>query len=126
MAHLKRLFSFWVLVAFISLLALQALPYPGIFLMMFGAPFLCGLLSHVFLIGLAVEVMLGRVPRFLLFIPLVAYGAYYAIYLKQSLDIRTGALQLQASNPSLVLQFDPTRYSLVLQQYRAERLAAHY
>jgi hypothetical protein len=126
MFRLRSLFSFWALVALIALLALQALPYPGIFLMMFGAPLWCGLLVHVFLIGLAVEVTLGRVPRFLLVVPLAAYGVYYAMYLKQSLDISSKSHELQASNPSRVMQFDPTRYSLVLPQLRAELLAAHY
>jgi hypothetical protein len=126
MPRLKSSFSFWALVAFIALLGLQASPYPGIFLMMLGAPLWCGLLANAFLIGLIVEATLGRVPRWLLLVPLAAYGSYGVLYVKQGLDIDARARQLQASNPSLVLQFDPTRHSLVLPQLRANLLAAHY
>jgi hypothetical protein len=126
MSRLKSSFSFWALVLFVALLALQWFPLPGIYLMFVGGPLWCGLAAHAVLLGLLVESVLGRVPRFLIIVPLAAYGGYYFIYLKQGREIDAKARHMQTSNPSLVRKFDPTVNSLVLPSGKAGRLASHY
>jgi len=126
MSRVKGSFSFWALVAFVALFALQAFPITGIYLMLMGAALWCGFAAQAFLLGLFVEAILGRIPRLLIIVPLAAYGAYYAMYAKQALEISAKARQLQASNPSLVRKFDPAANSLVLPRPKAELAASHY
>lgn len=126
MSRVKRLFSFWAFVAFIALLALQWLPLPGIYLMFLGGALWCGLAVQAFLLGLLVEAALGSVPRFLIVVPLAAYGGYYFMYVKQGREIAAKAQQMQTSNPSLVRKFDPAVNSLVLPRDQAELLASRY
>jgi len=101
------------LLAIAALFALQAFPYTGIFLMISGGALLVGLLVHVFLIGLFVEALMGRVPRILAVIPVVAYGGYYTLYAYQTIDIRQKSAQLREQNSGKIFDFDPEIYSLV-------------
>jgi len=126
MPRLTSLFSVWALIAFAVLGLLQLFPYTGVILMVLGGALWCGLAVQAFLIGLGVEAALGRVPRFLLVVPLAAYAGYYVMYLQQTREIHAKAEQLRASNPSLVLPFDPTQHSLVLPQMHAQLVAGHY
>jgi len=119
-------FSVWALVAFVVLLLLQVNPVIRIILSTLRGPELCGLAAHAFLLGLLVEGVLRRSPRFLMIIPLVAYGAYYVMYAQQSREIAAEARQMQLGNPAMVLQFDPSRHSLVLPQSQAKDLASYY
>jgi hypothetical protein len=112
------------LLAIVALLALQAFPYTGIILMMLGAALLVGLLIHVFLIGLAVEAFLGRIPRALAVIPVVAYAGYYGLYIRQTIEIRQESAKLRAENSGKVFDFDPEVYSLVTAD--ADKLASEY
>ena len=105
--------SFWSFLLLAVLLLLQLFPITGIFLMFFGGAMLAGLLVHVFLISLLIEGYLRRVPRVLMILPIVAYGGYYALYAKQTLDIARKAAELRASNPKQVLDFDPKTQALV-------------
>lgn len=126
MPRLASLFSVWALIVFAVLGLLQLLPFPGVILMMLGGALWCGLAVHAFLIGVGVEAALGRLPRFLLIVPFAAYGAYYVMYLQQAREISARSEQLRVSNPSLVLPFDPARYSLVLPLEHAQIVAGHY
>jgi hypothetical protein len=126
MSRLKTSFSFWAFVAFVALFALQAFPLTGIYLMFLLAPLWCGFLAQAVLLGLLVEGILGRIPRLLIIVPLLAYGAYYAAYVKQTLEINAKATQMQASNPTLVRKFEPSANSLVLPRSKAELAASHY
>jgi hypothetical protein len=101
------------LLAIAALFALQAFPYTGLFLMIFGGALLVGLLVHVFLIGLFVEASMGRVPRALIAIPIIAYAGYYALYTYQTIDIRQKSAQLRKENSGKIFDFDPEVYSLV-------------
>lgn len=126
MSRIMYSFSLWALVAFLALLALQSAPFIGdILLFLLGAVW-CGFAAQAFLLGLLVEGALGRLPRFVMIVPLAAYGGYYALYAEQGREIAATAAQLQTSNPALVLQFDPAEHSLVVFPDDAEYLAAHY
>jgi len=126
MQRLTSLFSFWALTVFVILGLLQLFPYTGIILMVLGGALWCGLAVHAFLIGIGVEAALKRVPRLFLIVPLAAYSAYYVMYQQQAGEIDARAQQLRASNPSLVLTFDPARHSLVLPSTLAQRVAGRY
>ena len=102
-----------VLLAIIAVFALQAFPFTGLFVMMLGGLALAGLLIQVFLISLLVEACLGRVPRALAAIPIIAYGGYYALYAYQTVDIQLKTAQLQQRNPGKIFDFDPEVHSLV-------------
>jgi len=126
MSRVRESFSFWALVSFSVLLALQWFPYTGIILLMLGAAAWCGLAVNAFLLGVLVEATLGKIPRFLMIIPFGAYGGYYVAYAQQSREISAKAVEMQISNPTLVLSFDPAAHSLVTSREQAERLAARY
>ncbi len=105
--------SLWSFLLLAALLVLQLFPITGIFLMFFGGALFAGAMVHVFLISLLIEGYLRRVPRVLMILPVVAYGGYYALYVKQTIDIARRAAELRASNPKQVLEFDPKTQRLV-------------
>jgi hypothetical protein len=108
-----KTFSGIALLAIIALVVLQAVPYTGIFLMIFGGAALAGLLVHAFLIGLFAEAFIGRVPRALVAIPLIAYGSYYALYAYQTVAIWQKSAELRRENSGKIFDFDPEVHSLV-------------
>jgi hypothetical protein len=99
-----------------SLAALQYFPIPGVFLMIFGAALITGLLVHVFLASLFVEALMRRVPPVLVLVPIVAYGGYYVIYLDGAHRIWVMNAELQAVNPGKILDFEPKLQSIVMDQ----------
>ena len=102
-----------VLLALIAVFALQAFPYTGVFVMILGGLALAGLLVQVFLISLLVEAYLGRVPRVLAAIPIIAYASYYGLYAYQTINIQLKSAQLQQRNPGKIFDFNPEVHSLV-------------
>jgi hypothetical protein len=114
---LKRSVSFLLLVAAIGLFVLQALPLPGIFIVMLGAPFIDALLLHLFLVALFVESAIGRLPRVLAVVPFLAYGAYYWAYFEQDRMVAEESAKLRTINIGKVFDFDPSAMSLVLDKY---------
>ncbi len=116
MGWIRRSVSTWLLVALVASLALQALPFTGIFLMMFGAGLLSGLLVHALLASVAVESIFGRLPRAFILLPVALYGAYYAAYVWQGRLAAEKAADLQATNPGVILQFEPEQHALVMAQ----------
>ena len=116
---LPRLFSlvsFDSFLALITLAALQYFPIPGVFLMIFGAALITGLLVHVFLASLFIEALIRRVPRVLALVPILAYGGYYVTYLDEAHRISVMNAELQAANPGRILDFDPKLHSIVMDQ----------
>ncbi|MBR1215539.1 hypothetical protein [Bradyrhizobium sp. JYMT SZCCT0180] len=100
-------------IAFAVLLLLQVIPVLGFFILIFGGPYLAGLLLHVFLVALAVESWLRRIPRALIAIPLVAYGSYFGLYVYQTIDIARVSAELRKANSGKVLDFNAEVHSLV-------------
>lgn len=116
---MRKIFSLVSVVsvtAALTLIALQYFPIPGVFLMMFGAAAIVGLLINVSLIALFVEAATGRVPKVLVAVPLLAYGAYYAAWWSEARQIEAVAARLRANNPGKIFDFDPRRHSLVLEE----------
>ncbi|WP_441228140.1 hypothetical protein AB7813_12800 [Tardiphaga sp. 20_F10_N6_6] len=106
-------FSGMVLIIIVALLIAQAFPVTGIFLMVLAAPLWTGLLVHVFLIALAVEAMVGRLPRAALMLPILAYGGYYGAYVYEGIKVGMAAAQFRSENSGKVMEFDPAAHSLV-------------
>jgi hypothetical protein len=124
MRQLTRLVSFWAFVVFAALIVLQVFPYTGIFLMLVAGGLITGLVLHVFLVALFAEACARRVPRFLIAVPLAAYGSYYALLSGQAYLIMQKSAELRASNPGQVLRFDPDTQSLVTKE--ANDFVTHY
>jgi hypothetical protein len=116
MPAFTKLVSLWAFVGLVALLTLQANNDGGFVLILLSVVGLSGLLLHGFLIGLLVEAYMRRVPRFLMIIPIIAYGAYYAVYFYQWNDIRRISAELRASNPGKIFDFDPASHSPVATQ----------
>lgn len=106
--------SFWAFVALAAVVVLQLSPFPGVILMMFGAALLAGLLVHVFLGALAIEALIGRIPRIFVAIPILAYGAYYGMYMFESQQIAAETAKLRNENDNVTLKFDPAAQALVV------------
>lgn len=103
----------WPLLAFVVLAALQIFPQTGIYLMLIGAPLWTGYLLLAAFIGLAIDAFVGNVRRFWIVVPLLALTAYYSLYLHQGWTIASREAQLKENNPTQLLQFDPSKHSLV-------------
>lgn len=110
---LRRAGSTTILIALAVLLTLQAIPYTGVFLMLFGAPLIAGLLVHAALLAFAAEALTGRASRELILIPIVAYGGYYAVYAYQGFEIAQKVAELRRANPGQIFAFDPAQHSLI-------------
>lgn len=107
------------LIVIAIMLALQAFPVPGIFLMMLGGPIWTGFMVHVLLLALAIEGWVRRIPRAFIAIPLIAYSSYYALYIYQTIDMATVSAGLRKSNSGKVLDFSSDIYSLVTPEAQA-------
>jgi hypothetical protein len=101
------------LLAILVLVGLQAIPWLGLILILFGAPFLAGILVYGFLIGVSLEAAFGRLPRALIAIPVATCVGYYAYYTDLTARIRQHAAELRQQNSGEVLNFDPALHSLV-------------
>ena len=121
---LKRSVSFWLLVAAVGLFGLQALPLPGIVLVVLGAPFIDAWLLHLSLVALLVESAIGRLPRVLAVVPLLAYGAYYWAFFEQDRMVAEESAKLRTINIGKVFDFDPSAMSLVLDESTSNELKA--
>lgn len=124
MHPITKLVSFWAFVGLVLFLVLQAIPILGLLVLMVGALGLTAILVHGLLIALFVEAIMRRVPLVLVLVPIAAYGAYYAIYFYQWIDIERTSAALRASNPGRVFDFDPLAHSLVM--HHAEAVVRDY
>lgn len=87
---MRRVFPF-SLVFFVATgiaFALQALPIPGIYLMVFMAPFWSVFLVNAGSIGIAAEAATGRVSRWWLIVPALFYGGYWIVAAQEHLMLR--------------------------------------
>ena len=120
MQPMTRLLSFWLFVLLGLIVVLQAVPGIGLYAFLMASSYsLVGILANAGLISLLVEAIIGRVPRVLLVFPLIAYGGYYAVYIKQTIDIARKQDELRAANPGKVLDFDANSQSLLTADARS-------
>jgi len=107
-------FSAKVFLFLLVFLALEVLPLPGIYLMLLGGSRFAGLLVHLLLASLFVEAVMGRVPRALILVPIIAYGAYYAAYFREGWQVTQVSEKIRNTNPAKIYDFDPAVDSLVM------------
>src|ERR1700689_5283218 len=107
-------FSSKVFVFLLVFLALEVLPLPGIYLMFLGGSLFAGLLVHLLLASVFVEALTGRIPRALILVPIIAYGAYYAAYFREGWQVAQVSQKLKTTNPGKIYDFDPAANSLVM------------
>lgn len=110
---IKRSIAFWLLIASVGLFLLQLIPITGLFLMFMGAGFVNALLIYLFLVALFVEGVIGRLPRIVAIIPVVAVGAWYWAYQEQHRLLAEETPKLKSINVGKVMDFDPSTQSLV-------------
>jgi hypothetical protein len=111
-------------IAVAVLALLQMIPVVS-FLLVFAGGTLLGLLINFMLVSIFIEAVVGRIPRALLAIPLVAFGSYYLAYAYQTIDIQRETAALHATNPGgKVFDFDPNVHGLISPD--AEALASFY
>ncbi len=111
---LLRAPSIWFIAALAALVVLEIPSATGPFLDRFGADFLAGWLGQLVLLSLLVDALRGRLPRGVILIPLIFYLSYYAAFWQQEVQITRKSEELRKSNPGKVFDFDPDRYSLVM------------
>ena len=107
-------FSSKVFLCLIVFLALEYFPLTGLYLMFLGGAIFAGLLVHLFLASLFVEALVARIPRAFILVPLIVYGAYYAVYFREGWQVSQLSQQLRATNPGKIYDFDPAADSLVM------------
>jgi hypothetical protein len=107
-------FSSKVFVFLLIFLALEVLPLPGIYLMFLGGSLFAGLLVHLLLASLLVEALIGRIPRALILVPIIAYGGYYAAFFREGWQVAQVTEKLRTTNPGKIYDFDPAANSLVM------------
>src|SRR3984885_9116858 len=107
-------FSSKVFVFLLLFLALGGLPLPGFYLIFLGGSLFAGLLVHLLLASLVVEALMGRIPRALILVPVLAYGGYYAAYFREGWQVAQVSERLRTANPGKIYDFDPAANSLVM------------
>ncbi len=107
-------FSSKVLLFLIVYLALEYSPIPGIYLMLVGVSRFAGFLVHLLFASLVVEAVTGLIPRAIIAIPIIVYGAYYAAYFWEGSQVEQLSQKLRAANPGKIYDFDAAVNSLVM------------
>src|SRR5690606_21265238 len=105
--------TFRMVIIFVVVCALQVIPWTGIFLMVLGAPIWTGFILHLIALALVLDVIRKRVPKTLLLIPFLLYGAYYLMFLNEEQSIKNIETAFQQTNPSEIIAYNPAEHSLV-------------
>jgi hypothetical protein len=113
---LFRLLTFWSFAVLMALLAFQAAPPTGRLLDGFGAAYVAGWLFHFGLVAAFIEGLAGRFSRTVIVLPLLFYFGYYVAYWRQGEHVAAEAKLLRAHNPKKIFDFDPAKFSLVMDQ----------
>jgi len=129
----KRSISVYLFVVTAGLLLFQTIPIVGLLpavLLSFveiNAFVVYALLVHAFLVLLFIEAAIGRVPRWLMIVPVFVYGEYYGAYFGQARAIEEETAKMNLENAGKVLDFDPDKMSLVFDNMGdLELFVAHY
>lgn len=110
---IRSTLTFRLVIIFVVVCALQVIPWTGIFLMVLGAPIWTGFILHLIALALVLDAVRKRVPKTLLLIPLLLYGAYYLMFLNEEQSIKNIETAFQQTNPSEIIAYNPAEHSLV-------------
>jgi hypothetical protein len=109
-------FTIACLSGLLVLYGLQLTPYTGVFLMFAMpviGPYAVGLLPHLLIVGVALDIASKRLSKLFLIVPACAYGAYYVYYFYEGMVITEFETELATKNPTSLVRFDPNLHSLV-------------
>lgn len=102
----------WLLLAAAGLYLMQGFPPSGIILMFLQAGLITGFLLMLAIVVLFVEALLGRVPRWLAVVPVLAVSGYYFAVISERAQLDAAVAQLAVKPATSVIMFDPTRNSI--------------
>ncbi|MFT3730453.1 MAG: hypothetical protein QM780_03365 [Hyphomicrobium sp.] len=105
--------SLWWFVITAAVYALQVFPIPGIFLMMFAAPFWSVLTINVGFLSLALEALTRRINRIWLIAPVAWFAGYALLTLFSHAEVWKLEKQFAAYNASQHLAFDGHNQTVV-------------
>lgn len=106
--------SIWFFIATLVVYLLQRFPLTGIFLMIVLAMFWSVFLVNAGMIGIAFEVVTGRVNPVWLAIPALYFGGYYAAYFHDQSTLAKVQADTVRFNAGKSLKFDGATYDLVV------------
>lgn len=86
---------------------------------MFGiaiaGPYVWGLLPHIIILCLLIDIYTQRISKFFLIIPFFMYGSYYTVYVLEGTKALLAQEVLKENNPVAIVKYKSSEYSLVLQ-----------
>jgi hypothetical protein len=105
-------FAWFALTGFVYLL--QLIPWTGVFLMLFAAPFWSVLTVNAGFVSLGVEALTGRIARLWLVAPLAWFGGYVAVSALNHRDFHQLAQAVARQNEGKTLPFSAASADLVI------------
>jgi hypothetical protein len=103
-----------IIAIFILILLLQYFLITGCPLIFVLASFWSKSLINILLIMSIVDALNGNIPKAFFALPIIAYGCYYGVYIKDSIRISLHESELQSTNPVSVMKFDPDIHDLII------------
>jgi hypothetical protein len=94
--------------------AMQIPPEIGFYLMMLAAPLWSVLLVNLGFLGIGLEVWVGRVSRLWLVLPILWFGGYTGLSVRDHLALAAIRSEMAAANEGAAVPFDPAAMSLVV------------
>ncbi|AEQ52969.1 hypothetical protein [Pelagibacterium halotolerans] len=117
--------SFWVAVVIVLLTALLWFPTTATLVAMLGGLHLYVLLITLLALSLTLEALFGAIPRWLLALPVLYFGGYYAALETERRQVQAIELRLQSENARTALQSDIGEVSVMV-PYAYRMLAARH
>lgn len=106
-------FSLLFFVATGIVFGLQAVPIVSIIFILMLAMFWSVLLVNAGMIGIVIEVWMGRVARLWLIVPVAFYGYYYSSVISDYATLRKLGNDYEIANSKVEIPFNPNRHALV-------------
>jgi|TARA_A100001391_G_scaffold135519_1_gene94246 hypothetical protein len=124
--------SFWIGIAVILLLGLLWFPLIGTIAAILGAFVLSAALINILALSIGLEALLGRIPRWLIALPVLYFGGYYAVLITERWEFQATEQRLQSENAQTARPSDmgdrpvmvPYRYRMLAAQYELEGVYA--
>lgn len=111
--NIFKSFTFWVLLLSGLFMFAQWIPYTGVILMMFQAHVFAGLIPHFVAIALLLDLLIKRVPKVLLVIPILPYCVYFYYYFAEQETIKNIEASIRDANPSHIIAYNPDTHALL-------------
>ena len=116
---LTRSVSFWLAVALVVFLVVQALGLAGPSRDDAGAGIAAGWIAQALLVSLFFEAITRRIAVIFVCAPLLFYCGYYSAFFQQGDHVERRVKELARTNPTRLLSFDPETQALALDNAEA-------